>query len=313
MKTIKYSAPGKVIISGEHAVVYGKPALVCAIDKRLSIIFSSAKKTEYKDNIFPILEKSVIDFLQSKKVSFEKKEYTYLVESTIPIGRGLGSSAAYCACVSAGLLELFTGKEWSKEEVNVCAYQMEKYFHKNSSGVDTSTSVMGGLIYYRKEFEFLKTISSLEIKIPEKILNSLLLIDTGKPIETTGEMVQAVGTLFNADSKKMERIFNSIEKITKRIIVSIMKEDRAFFKKNIEDNQILLEKMGVVSKETKKLLQVLKKVGVGKITGGGGKKSASGYVLFYADNIDQCKKTLFELSIPFISFIPSYTGLKKDL
>jgi len=312
MKTIKYSAPGKVIISGEHAVVYGKPALVCAIDKRLSIIFSSAKKKEYKDNIFPILEKSVIDFLQSKKVSFEKKEYTYLVESTIPIGRGLGSSAAYCACVSAGLLELFTGKEWSKEEVNVCAYQMEKYFHKNSSGVDTSTSVMGGLIYYRKEFEFLKTISSLEIKIPEKILNSLLLIDTGKPIETTGEMVQMVGTLFNKQNEKTEKILNEMEKTTKRIIVSLMKEDIDFFKLNIQNNQDLLEKLGVVSLKTKATLSQLKKFGVGKITGGGGKNKGSGYVLFSTQEKLRCENILMKNSIAFFPFEPSYLGLQKE-
>ena len=313
MRTIQYSAPGKVILSGEHSVVYGKPAVVCAIDKRLSITFTPANEVKYKDAIFPLLEDSVVDFLKEKKINFVKKNYTYTIKSEIPIGRGLGSSAAYCSCIAAGLLELFTGREWSKDEINMCAYKMEKYFHKNSSGVDTSTSIMGGLLYYRKEFEFLKTISSLAIKLPETFTNSLLLIDTGKPVETTGEMVQAVGALFNVDSKKIEFIFNSIEKITKRIIISIMKEDGIFFKKNIEDNQILLEKIGVVSKKTKELLQILKKVGVGKVTGGGGKKSASGYVLFYADNVDQCKKILFELSIPFISFIPSYTGLKKDL
>ena len=60
MNSIRYSAPGKVILSGEHAVVYGKPALVCAIDKRLSVTFTSSNKTEYKDTVFPILEKSVI-------------------------------------------------------------------------------------------------------------------------------------------------------------------------------------------------------------------------------------------------------------
>ena len=162
MNPIRYSAPGKVILSGEHAVVYGKPALVCAIDKRLSITFTLAENTEYKDDIFPILENSVINFLKTKKIYAKKKGYTYIIESSIPIGRGLGSSAAYCACISAGLLELFTEREWSKDDINMCAYQMEKHFHKNASGVDTSTSIMGGLLYSRKEFEFLKTKNLLQ-------------------------------------------------------------------------------------------------------------------------------------------------------
>ena len=210
MNSLRYSAPGKVILSGEHAVVYGKPALVCAIDRRLSITFFPANQTHYLDKIFPLLEKSVIDFLKSRNIPFKKSEYSYQVESSIPIGRGLGSSAAYCACISAGLLELFTGHEWSREEVNMCAYQMEKYFHKNASGVDTSTSIMGGLIYYRKEFEFLKTINSLAIKIPKNILNSLLLIDSGKPLESSGEIIQAVGALYNKNSEKIEHIFNEM-------------------------------------------------------------------------------------------------------
>lgn len=307
MKSIRYSAPGKVIISGEHAVVYGKPALVCAIDKRLSITFTPAQKNEYNDDIFPILEKSVIDFLESKKIPYEKTAYSYRVESNIPIGRGLGSSAAYCACISAGLLEFFTGREWSKEEVNVCAYKMEKYFHKNSSGVDTSTSVMGGLLFYRKEFEFLKTIRSLSIKIPKKFTDNLVLIDTGKPDETTGEMVREVGKLYNTKTGETESILNKIEKTTKRIIVSLMKEDAQFFKDNIRENEILLEQLAVVSPKTNKLLTRLTKNGVGKITGAGGYKNASGYILFYCDDVSTLKDVAHE------PFIPSYLGLVKEL
>ena len=312
MKSIRYSAPAKVILSGEHSVVYGRPALVCAIDKRLSITFNSAKKTVYKDEIFSKLEKFVLDFLKLKKEKINKIEYSYFVESSIPIGRGLGSSAAYCACISAGLLELFTGREWSKDDINMCAYQMEKYFHKNASGVDTSTSVMGGLIYYRKEFEFLKTISSLSIRIPKHFIDLLILIDTGKPVETTGEMVQSVGSFYNKESKKVEKLLNDMEKTTKRIIVSLMKEDLSFFKDNIKENQDLLEQIGVVSEKTKILLKDLKKYGVGKITGGGGKKDSSGYLLFLCENKDICIEILKKKSIPYILFVPSYTGLTKE-
>ena len=313
MKPIRYSAPGKVIISGEHAVVYGKPALVCAIDKRLSVTFTPARSTKYKDSIFPLLEQSVIDFLKEKKVTAKEKKYTYSIKSSIPVGRGLGSSAAYCASVSAGLLELFTEQEWKIEDINICAYQMEKYFHKNSSGVDTSTSIMGGLIYYRKEFEFLKTISSLSVKIPKHFTNSLLLMDSGKPIETTGEMVRNVGTLFNTESEKIEQILNNIEKTTKRIVLSIMKEDTSLFEENIKKNQISLEQIGVVSNSTKRLLFRLKEIGVGKVTGAGGKKKGSGYIIFYCKDIKECKKIVEENTVSYMPFIPSYKGLVKEL
>lgn len=313
MIRIQYSAPGKVILSGEHAVVYGKPALVCAIDKRLSITFKiTTGPTHYLDDIFPILEQSVISYIASKKEKVNKVAYSYTIDSSIPIGRGLGSSAAYCACISAGLLELFTGREWSKEEVNICAYQMEKYFHKNSSGVDTTTSVMGGLIYYRKEFEFLKTISSLSIKIPKNILDSLILIDTGKPDESSGVMIQAVGSLYNKKSTKTEIIFNEIEKTTKRIIVSLMKEDLSFFSENIKQNEALLEKIGVVSSKSVTMLESLSPYGVGKITGAGGKKNASGYLLFVSNDISHTVIEVEKLKLEYMALVPSYTGLTKE-
>lgn len=313
MRPIRYSSPGKVILSGEHAVVFGKPALVCAIDKRLTMTFIPVEKTEYKDSIMPVLEKSVMDFLQKKEIKTKSIGYTYSIESTIPIGRGLGSSAAYCAVISAALLELFTGYEWSKEEVNMCAYQMEKYFHKNTSGVDTSTSIMGGLIYYRKEFEFLKTISSFPVKLPKKFIDSLVLIDTGKPVETTGEMVQKVGKLFNTKGETMEYIINDIEKTTKRLIVSILKEDSLFFKENIKHNEELLEQIGVVSLSSKKLLGDLSAMGTGKITGGGGYKQSSGYILFFVEDCGGLRAKLKENKINSFPFVPSYTGLVKEL
>ncbi len=307
MKSIRYSAPGKVILSGEHAVVYGKPALVCAINKTLSITFTRHNETVYQDEIFPLLEKSVIDFLDSRKEKYTIKKYKYCVNSTIPIGRGLGSSAAYCACISAGLLELFTGREWSKEEVNMCAYKMEKYFHKNASGVDTTTSIMGGLIYYRKEFEFLKTISSLAVKLPNTFINNLYLIDTGKPTETSGEIIQAVGKRYNSEGNKIELVMNEIEKTTKRFVVSIMKEDTSFFRENIKANEKLLEKINIVSPSTKKMIRTLSEFGDAKVTGAGGYKGASGYLLFYCEVISKLNNITHE------PFIPSYKGLQKEI
>lgn len=313
MRKIIYSAPGKVILSGEHAVVYGKPALVSAIDKRLTLTLHESATTKYTDTVMPIVEETVREFLKQKKEMIRDCGYTYSISSTIPMGRGLGSSAAYSATIAAGLLELFTGREWSIPEINVCAYKIEKYFHKNSSGVDTSTSVMGGLLYYRKEFEFLKTISSLSIKIPKQFTDRLLLIDTGKPVETTGDMVQQVGASYNANPKKMEGLLNEIEKITKRFVVSLMKEDMVLFKESIYENELALEKLGVVSPSTKKLLERMSKYGAGKVTGGGGKTKSSGFVLFLASAKKEMEEILEKEKIPYTSLVPSYIGLKKEL
>ncbi len=311
MKQIVYSAPGKVILSGEHAVVYGRPALVCAIDKRLTISITPSKTSAPSNQGMKTVEKGVRDFLKQKKIPVPELFFSYSVDSQIPIGRGLGSSAAFSAAASAALLELYTGQEWSLEEINNCAYKIEQVFHKNPSGVDNTAAVFGGLIYFRKEFEFLKTISSLSLKIPSSIEQNLFLIDSGKPEETTAQMVENVGKLYNRKGLLIDKTLRNIEKITKRIVVSFAKEDTVFFRKSIEDNQKELEKLGVVSGKTKSLLKHLQPFGVGKVTGAGGTLGASGFLLFYVEKRERFLAFIQGKRLESMVFHSSYLGLKK--
>lgn len=318
---ITYSAPGKVILSGEHAVVYGKPALVSAINKRLTLsLFSPLEKnknTKIKnlndqdnENIKAI-EVIVTKYLNKEKIKFKKKDYFFSVNSEIPIGQGLGSSAAFSVAAVSSLLEFYTEKQFSKEIINNLAYEGEKYFHKNPSGVDNSTSCFGGLVYYRKEFEFLKNISLLNIKIPKKIEDHLYLIDSGQPEESTKEMVEDVKEKYNKEPNLIEEIFNQIEKTTKRMVVSLIKEDESLFIDSLLNNQLYLEVLTVVSKKTKRLLEELAKFGVGKITGAGGRKKGSGFILFYAIKKKQLEDYLKEKNIIFFKFSQDYQGVKK--
>lgn len=310
MKNISYSAPAKVILSGEHAVVYGKPALVSAINKRLTITVIEGKNTDPKmAEIILIVKK----YLQEKSILIPEKNCHISIQSDIPIGRGLGSSGALSVAATASLMEFFTGVQYPPEEINNCAYQIEKIFHKNASGVDPTTSCFGGLIFYRKEFEFLKTISSLHTKIPKEIAENLFLIDSGRPSETTADMVQQVGKLYNNKSKFVENIFQKIERTTKRMVVSLMKEDAEFIKETMVENESLLEKIGVVSPSTRELIETLKPFGVGKITGAGGKKDGSGYLLYYAAEKIKLEKYLQEKNIFYLPFNPSQEGVKKIL
>jgi len=310
---ITYSAPAKVILSGEHAVVYGKPAIVSAIDIRLrfSIQEGAGKRQDpHVEKIAEIVQK----YLTEKKLKGSlKKSYVVTIESDIPIGRGLGSSAALSVAGAAAFLEFFSGKARSPEIANNLAYQVEKIFHRLPSGVDNSTAAFGGLVYFRKEFEFLKGIYKVAFKIPQKIEEKLYLIDSGPPLETTADMVNHVGKFYNSHAKSTEQIFNVIEKTTKRLVVSLVKEDGSFFAQQISENQQLLEKLGVVSNSTKKLLYGLTKYGVGKITGAGGKKSASGYLLFYADNPPGLEKRLKKQAVSYMKFTQSHDGVKKIL
>lgn len=308
---ISYSAPAKVILSGEHAVVYGKPALVSAIDLRLKFsLWSQEIKINDKNILF--ISQKVKDYLKNKKIPFFDQSFNFKVESEVLIGRGLGSSAALSVAAVAAFLDFYTGgRNFEKEIINILAYQIEKHFHRNPSGVDNSTSCFGGLIFYRKEFEFLKNITQLNIKLPKNIEERLLLIDSGKPQETTMEMINLVGKFYSRAPKAVEKILYEIEKITKKMTVSIVRENSSLLKKCLVENEKILEELGLVSEKTKKLLIDLSTFGSGKITGAGGREINSGFILFLSDSKEKLIDFLDKNKIAYYQFVQDYQGLKK--
>jgi mevalonate kinase len=237
-KSVKFSAPGKIILSGEHAVVYGYPAIAAAISLRLTI-----------DN-------------------FGK------IESSIPIGAGLGSSAAFAVASSA----LRLGK-LNLETINNEAYELEKLQHGKPSGLDNTVATYGGFLWYRKESESYKTFRNIS---PKKKIEGVYLINTGKPAETTGQMIRLVADAKVYKEVYFDVLFREIEKISKRFLGFLLNDNSDDFEELISSNEKLLENLGVVSESTKGLIRKIEKIGgAAKITGAGGKKDASGMIIVY--------------------------------
>ena len=137
------------------------------------------------------------------------------------------------------------------------------------------------------------------------------MIDSGKPKEKTSEMVSLVAKLCNKTPKIFRKILIGIENITNQLISSIIKEDKNLFKKSLFDNEKMLEELGVVSEKTKILLKNLSKFGFGKITGAGGRKANSGFILFLAEDKKELEKYLKQKRINYYQFVQDYQGLKK--
>ena len=309
MKIITYSAPAKVILSGEHAVVYGRPALVCSINLRLKFsLWEKEEKIEDKNII--LISQIVKKYLKETGIDFIDKKFNYQIESQIPVGQGLGSSAAFSVVTAAAFLKFYSSKNFSKNEINQVAYEIEKYFHQNPSGADNTTSCFGGLIYFRKEFDFLKNITILDFKLPKNLTDKLFLIDSGKAEEKTSEMVMMVKKNYQENPNFFNQVFFDIEKVTKTMVLAIKNQDIDLFAKCILDNEIFLEILGVVSKKTKNLLKRLEKFGIGKITGAGGKNKGSGFLLFLAKKKDALIKFLQKEKINYFKFQPDWEGLK---
>jgi len=225
---VKVSVPGKLIIAGEHAVVYGEPAIIAAVGLRTTAEAEKGKSVFIEDPKmghrleWPVEEaigfyrelkrlwkegakKKPADFTElfalSKGAGFKKacagtalfrlgikKGVKLKIDGSIPPGSGLGSSSALSLVVSKSIAELY-GKRISLERLNEIAYETEQFVAGLPSGADNSACCYGGLIWFRKDMKTGKfRISSLRKEIPHKLEN-FILVYTGKPEKTTGELV----------------------------------------------------------------------------------------------------------------------------
>jgi mevalonate kinase len=276
---IKVSAPGKIILSGEHAVVYGHPGLYASTSLRMNVELSKSSRkldlTSYADYAF---NKALLSF--GVKNSFN---YSFKVNSKIPIGSGMGSSASLAVNMSA-LAQKIAKKEFNLDKINKVAYEIEKKQHGNPSGGDNTIITHGGFVWYRKEAENLKVFSKIT---PKKNLPNLYIINSGTPKETTGEMVSLVREKYEQSPKRIINILNKIEFCSKEFLKLILDENNTNLGDLITLNQRLLEELGVVSSQTRNLIGLLerKKASV-KISGAGGKTYGSGILLVYHKNPD---------------------------
>jgi len=176
-------APGKLILTGEHAVVYGRMALATSLDLYTSIQVTFIPEPNLKIILEDLNQYSITipladlpgipsDLEESIRLSLTAVIHVYsglirpearnegvqfIVKSAIPIGAGLGSSAAFSVAVSAACFRLTKNPsdpaEFSSEEleiINGWAFKCEQMFHSTPSGIDNSVSTFG------KYFSFLK-------------------------------------------------------------------------------------------------------------------------------------------------------------
>lgn len=262
-----WSAPAKVIISGEHAVVHGFPALAGALSLRLTV---SSHKTP-PQSFTPQTAQDVM------------KELGLKISSNIPRGSGLGSSAALSAATAAAWLHTLN-KQTTKEDISELALQFEKHFHAKPSGIDTTTSTYGGLLWFRRETPQLILKQSLQL--PSEPV--FAIIQTGKPKETTAQMVEMVRERLAAKKKSTQSIFQNIESCTRGIADELLLGKVDSLSLQLNENGLLLEELGVVSQKTQSLCHDLRSKGLAcKITGAGGKREHSGALLVYCPDVER--------------------------
>lgn len=308
--TIKIQVPGKIILSGEHAVVYGQPALVMAVDRRLRL---SAKFNPdridldfFKQLLGKFSEHNVAEII--KFLSAPESGVKLTMQSEIPIGCGMGSSAALAVAVAALVLRL-SGGPTDRETINQNAYLLEKHIHQNPSGVDNTIVVSGGMLLYQKVSETEKKLSPIA---PQNQLPQLWAINTGTPEESTGEMVALVRERLAKKPEETRQTLAEIGKITTSWHRFLCGQNNNFsLFEAIRQNERFLESLGVVSARAQAVIRSIESIGgAAKISGAGGKTGASGIVIAYHQGEDQLLSWLKNQKLDWFPVKLSPTGIE---
>jgi mevalonate kinase len=269
------SAPGKIILFGEHAVVYGRPALAVPVtqvhvdvdvsDSSRAGIWIDAPGVNLRAELNTLpsdhpLASVIHHFLFLSRVS-PFPNLNIKINSTIPVASGLGSGAAVTVALTRAL-SMHLDFAMTHEDVNAFAYEIEKLHHGTPSGIDNT------VITYAKPVYFIKGqgMETFNVGIPFTIV----IGDTGISAPTK-ESVGDVRKLWEADRAKCEMVFDQIGMISKKARTSIERGKRKDLGEMMNRNHALLQEMTVSSPELDTLVSAALKAGAlgAKMSGGG--------------------------------------------
>jgi mevalonate kinase len=278
MPAFSASAPGKVILFGEHAVVYGQPAIavpVQAVSAKAIItpdiqapsgrvlieaaqagVAGDFSELPESDPLAAAVRAALKELGVSRPPAFKLK-----VSSTIPMAGGLGSGAA----VSVAILRAvsgFLGHPLSEEQVSQLAFEVEKLHHGTPSGIDNTVVTYARPLFFVKE----QPVEFLEVAAPF----TLLIADSGVSTPTR-ETVGAVRTAWQAEPERHERIFAQIGELARQARKVLAAGDNEQLGPLMDTNHELLQQLEVSSPELDTLVAAARSAGAlgAKLSGGG--------------------------------------------
>lgn len=275
MTAITATAPGKVILFGEHAVVYGRPALAAPVSGvratarvegrppgsgtliNAADLNLTLSLTEAAGHALALTLKLVLKHLQ-----MDEPDVLITLRSAIPIAGGLGSGAAISAALARAVCA-YLGRPIDDAALSALVYEVEKVHHGTPSGIDNT------VICYGKPVYFVKGSHPQIIHVGRAF--ELLIGDTGiaAPTRTT---VATVREGWQRDPHNYETLFDRIGQIARKARGAVESGAIGQIGPLMNENHALLRSLGVSSEELERLVEAA--LGAGspgaKLSGGGG-------------------------------------------
>ncbi len=278
MPIIFGKAPGKIILFGEHAVVYGQPAIAIPvmnvnatakifpeINAKPGSVHLHAPEIHLDAELNNLPDENPLAAAVHQTLEALALErtpaITIQISSTIPVSAGMGSSAAISIAIIKAL-SAFLGSPLPPEEISDLAYEVEKLHHGTPSGIDNNVIAHQKPVYFKrnKPIEFLNVDN----------ITHWMIADTGEQTPTY-ETVSAVRALHAADSETYDHIFGEIGALVQHARPVLIQGDLTALGWLMNENQRLLEKLNVSSRQNERLVQAARKAGAAgaKLSGGG--------------------------------------------
>lgn len=272
---MKASAPGKIILFGEHAVVYGRPALAAPVPQvraqadvsespRAGIWIDAPDiglRAELRalppDQPLAALIRNLLADLAKDPLP----DLKITITSTIPVAAGMGSGAA----VSVALIRaLASTLAWhlSDEQVSAYAYEIERLHHGTPSGIDNTVVTYARPVFFVKG----QPVQKLDVGASFRVV----IGDSGVPAPTR-ESVGDVRRLWESDKSKWEGVFDQIGDLSRKARAAIEQGRWKTLGTLMDQNQALLAQLTVSSPELDRLVSAARNAGAlgAKLSGGG--------------------------------------------
>lgn len=259
---ITCSAPGKIYLFGEHAVVYGEPAIACAVELRTRVTAASSDTLTISSDLGTTgIDYEVHPYVSSAIEKLGRRNVSLKISSDIPVGSGLGSSAAVTIATLAAInLEFRLGH--SSEEIARMGHEIEQKVQGAASPTDTFVSTFGGVV----EIPSRRRLSMLECGIVIGNTNK------GATPKKTAKLVKHVATLREEYPEVIDTIIKTIGSFSKQGEILVKNKDYLSLGKLMNVNHGLLDALGVGTAELSALVYAARGAGAygAKITGAGG-------------------------------------------
>ena len=261
---IKVSAPGKLLLLGDHAVVYGYPCIVTAVDKRLYVEAEIINDSENKI-IAPQVKESrfVLESIATFKEKFKiKASVKITTRGDFSHNVGLGSSSAVTVATFKALSLLFDS-DISEREIFDLSYEVNLKIQGVGSGFDLAAANYGKTLYFIKGGKVIEPLHNEELP---------LVVGYSGVKADTPFYVRKVAEAFKSKLNKMDSIFKQIKDLVEKAKIAIEQKDLTSLGREMTQNHYLLQQLGVSVPKLDAMVEAAIKAGAygAKLSGAGG-------------------------------------------